>query len=58
MRGKRTFLAAEGGRVHSLAHHFDDECDGVLKVGIIFVVLLEETLSRAIVRPDACCFPA
>jgi len=52
-----TFLARQGRRVHRLAHDTDDERDRILDRDVVLVLLLEQTLCRAVVGPDACRLP-
>lgn len=53
-----TLLASKSSTIHSLAHHPQHESDGVFHFNVILVLLLEQTLCSAIVRSDACRFPA
>lgn len=52
-----TLFAPKSRTIHRLAHHPQYKPDCLLDADVIFVLLLQQALCRAIVRPDACCFP-
>ena len=52
-----TFLAAEGGGVHRLAHDLDYKCSGLLYGKIVLVILFQQALGRAVVGANASRLP-
>jgi len=53
-----TLLAPQSRAVHRLAHRPEHKPDRILELDIVLVLLLEQTLRRAVVRADAGRLPA
>jgi len=58
MNNKRTFLTPQSRTIHCLAHRPQHQPNGVLHLDVVFILLLQQTLGRAVVCAYTCCFPA
>jgi hypothetical protein len=49
MNNRLTFLTSQSRTVHRLAHRPQHQPNGVFHLDVVFVLLLQQTLSRAVV---------
>lgn len=56
--GRRTLFAVQRRAVHSLAHRPEHKANRILDLNIVFILLLQQALRRAVVRAYTRRLPA